>query len=1057
MKWRAGVVIKINHNAPGLASDGGVLGGRIDGYRQDENRPLEMKSTNAFVAWRAEPQLATKTARGATGNRQAHPGAAVQAGGRTIFLVKRFKNPALGLGSNARSAIGHGHFKMPALKAPQRNPNAPAFGGEFDGVVEQLARRSKKPIVVSNGREIIFGDVHSQTQIVPVPALGKGTQGPFNGRTKIVMLARKAHFPDFEPGNIKEVVDDAPQAGNTILDRTERLALGRLERAQLLVQQQANIPHDRCHWRRQLVGDISVKRGPSDFAVAQPVVGLHQLGHLLFEAGNNPLALFPQPRVALRRLGLALTLKIGLDSRRKALGRNRFLQKAGTAYRQARVAVALGGNGHDGNSLERVLCAQAQRHLKTIQPRNVEIHQHQIGLRAARQTNPSHSVGGFQHFVPSASKQFANQQPVRRIILDVNNAGHVQNMVLPQPRMSDEQQRPQGGNREETNSDASDHGERKSDAGQAHAVADPTGASPSTSEAAAEDLRESGAASSEPHEETMSAGEKPCRPKQSYVLAAISGLLAAWAFPGGAQAGYGLIQLPLQLLGLSDAPSAKQSSPIAQEWAGLGLWPLALFAFVPLLIALRNQSPKMAVKLGLFSGFIEVMTGFYWLTTMLQTFSGFPTPVCLLFASIVSLYQAGCFAFFAWCYARMTQRNGYHHGLALLVAFPVSELLWPLLFPWHYGAAFHDVPLLLQTADLGGSLMVTLLLFSSSVGLAEIWRKLRKRSFDRRTVLAVAAIWLSALSYGALRMKQVDAAMQAADSVQIGLVQANIGLRNRSRASRDSLRISRDLRKRGAELLVWSEAAIARPFNVKDYRMRLERGITRRLGGVPAVLGGVLYERMPNPDPKGRKIRLFNSALMSDAKGRVTGRFDKQKLLMFGEYLPLGETFPILYRWSPNSGNFSPGKSFKPLIYRDKAGKERRIAAMICYEDIIPSFVRKLMAEGNPDLLVNLTNDRWFGDSAEPWQHYALAKLRTVEQRRYLARVSNSGVSGLIDANGRVVAQGGTFRQQGILGQGRFLQLNTVYNRVGNIPWWLLAAAALAACFRPRKSKSARS
>src|SRR5690606_15659256 len=100
---------------------------------------------------------------------------------------------------------------------------------------------------------------------------------------------------------------------------------------------------------------------------------------------------------------------------------------------------------------------------------------------------------------------------------------------------------------------------------------------------------------------------------------------------------------------------------------------------------------------------------------------------------------------------------------------------------------------------------------------------------------------------------------------------------------------------------------------------------------------------------------------------------------MFGEYLPFGDTFPVLYEWSPNSGAFSPGTSFEPLRYGD-----HRLATMICYEDIIPSFVNKLVDAGEPDLLVNMTNDAWFGDTAEPWQHLALAKFRSVEHHMFL-------------------------------------------------------------------------
>ena len=143
-----------------------------------------------------------------------------------------------------------------------------------------------------------------------------------------------------------------------------------------------------------------------------------------------------------------------------------------------------------------------------------------------------------------------------------------------------------------------------------------------------------------------------------------------------------------------------------------------------------------------------------------------------------------------------------------------------------------------------------------------------------------------------------------------------------------------------------------RAFNTADHKKPFKNQVSRHLG-VPTVASGVLHERIKNPDPKGCRVRLFNTALMTDAKGNVTGRCDKQCLLMFGECLPLGETFPVLHKISPNSGNFTPGRSFEPLPF----GKHK-LATMICHKDIIPSCVNKLMSH-KPHLLVNQTNDAW--------------------------------------------------------------------------------------------------
>jgi len=197
----------------------------------------------------------------------------------------------------------------------------------------------------------------------------------------------------------------------------------------------------------------------------------------------------------------------------------------------------------------------------------------------------------------------------------------------------------------------------------------------------------------------------------------------------------------------------------------------------------------------------------------------------------------------------------------------------------------------------------------------------------------------------------------------------------------------------------------------------------------------------------------FNTALMADVDGKILGRYDKQYLLAFGEYLPFGDMFPVLYKWSPNSGHFTPGTSFESLPWG-----EHKIGALICYEDILPSFVQKLVKHGDPDLIVNLTNDAWFGDSTEPWIHLALAKFRAVEHRRFLVRATNSGVSAIVDATGRVVAHGGTFKEETIVGDGRFMRAWTLYGAIGDVPWWIVTAAivAMGIWSRPQKSAPAK-
>jgi apolipoprotein N-acyltransferase len=211
------------------------------------------------------------------------------------------------------------------------------------------------------------------------------------------------------------------------------------------------------------------------------------------------------------------------------------------------------------------------------------------------------------------------------------------------------------------------------------------------------------------------------------------------------------------------------------------------------------------------------------------------------------------------------------------------------------------------------------------------------------------------------------------------------------------------------------------------------------------LFGAVIVKKVDD----ARRYVLYNSALLTDKQGDVVGRFDKQKLVMFSEEMPFGETFPILYEWSPNSGKFVSGKRYDPLT----AG-EHEIATVICYEDIILGFVNRIVNNGNPDLIANLTNDAWFGDTTEPWIHLALAKLRAIEHRRYFVRSTNSGVSAVVDPVGRLVVSTPTFEQAARVAEVRWLRGKTAYEVLGDVPFWLLSAAAVALSFLAPRRKA---
>jgi apolipoprotein N-acyltransferase len=484
-------------------------------------------------------------------------------------------------------------------------------------------------------------------------------------------------------------------------------------------------------------------------------------------------------------------------------------------------------------------------------------------------------------------------------------------------------------------------------------------------------------------------------------------------------------------------------------FGGMDVWPLAFIAWVPLVVAMHRQSPRRAALLGWLAGITMNVTGFFWLQKFLQTFSGFPAAICFLFVLVVCAYQGARVALLGWLYGRASVR-GWPPALVFGGAFVTSELVFPLLFPWYYAATVHQVPALTQVAEIGGPILVGLVLVAANLALAELLVSRAERRVPGAAIVATGpAVVAIACLYGAWRIHAVDAATRAAPQATVGIVQADMGLMEKrtqfDEGLRRHLQLSHELEQgEKVDLIVWSETSAMRAVHDETYRQELRAGVGQRIGA-PAIFGSVIFRRVSDQ----REYVLYNAAVSSDESGTIRSRYDKQYLLTFGEYLPFGETFPVLYSWSPNSGHFTPGTSFDPLVV-EVQGRAHAVTPLICYEDILPRFTNDAVRHADPELLVNITNDAWFGDTSEPWEHLALAQLRAVEHRRYLVRGTNSGVSAVVDPVGRVVAHTGTFRQETISASIRWLRARTVYEKLGDWPWLLVSVGAFAAAYRRR-------
>ncbi|HMI90525.1 MAG TPA: apolipoprotein N-acyltransferase [Polyangiales bacterium] len=482
---------------------------------------------------------------------------------------------------------------------------------------------------------------------------------------------------------------------------------------------------------------------------------------------------------------------------------------------------------------------------------------------------------------------------------------------------------------------------------------------------------------------------------------------------------------------------------LAYEHAAL--WPLAFVALAPLLYALEHGEHTIgqALRLGLCAGLLQQGGAYRWLLPTIHDYAGMPLWLSLLAWGLLVLYQAGQLALWSAAIAR-----GRALGWPLLALAPLLwgaiEQLYPLLFPSPFAAVLHAQPSLLQGLELAGARPISMLLVLASASIARVACAPRADSRSRRlrTLARIASVWVTLAAFGLWRGEQVNAAVQAAPALSVGLVQANIGAAQKRRdpgaLRRIHLQLSRALLRDGApDLLIWPVTALP-GFIPAD-----SRDLSAAVGelGTPLLTGAVAHRN------RGGRAELYNSAFLLDPHGHVLGRSDKLQLVPFAERLPLGERFPQLYELAPGAGAFTPGRAPTALELNG-----RRIAVLICYEDILPELVREVTRASAAQLLVNVTNDAWFGDTAAPHIHLALATLRAIEQRRFLVRATNSGVSAIVGPTGRVLQTLPMFEPGTLRARVALLSVTTLYARIGELAGYLaVAVCALLVAVRRRR------
>jgi len=415
------------------------------------------------------------------------------------------------------------------------------------------------------------------------------------------------------------------------------------------------------------------------------------------------------------------------------------------------------------------------------------------------------------------------------------------------------------------------------------------------------------------------------------------------------------------------------------------LWIFAWFGFVPVFFSLNNKSLKQAFFLFYITGIIFWSGTIYWLVH-----------VTLAGTIVLILYLALYFAIFGLIIRPCTK-----HSTPFALVFIPS--VWVLLeyirsrlftgFPWALlgYSQYLNLPAI-QIADITGVLGVSFLVMMINVAVVEIiWsgiRGLRSRLITV-VVLPILLLFLT-LSYGYFRLFQ-RSALGARHPVRISVIQGNIPQNIKWEAySRDYivdtyLRLTREAAKDKPDLVIWPEAAL--PVIAEEQQPYYEKvkDLAKEIN-IPLLLGAVTC----------RQDRYYNSALLISREGRTLAAYDKVHLVPFGEYIPLRGILGFLQTIVP-IGEATAGKEY--TVFDTPA----RFSVLICFEDLFPELSRRCIKAG-ARFLVNITNDAWYKKTPAAYQHLAASVFRAVENRVFLIRAANTGISAFINPEGKIIS-----------------------------------------------------
>ncbi len=468
---------------------------------------------------------------------------------------------------------------------------------------------------------------------------------------------------------------------------------------------------------------------------------------------------------------------------------------------------------------------------------------------------------------------------------------------------------------------------------------------------------------------------------------------------------------------------------------------LAWVAFVPLLHAIEDQSMGRVFGYGWFMGLVCYVVSLYWIEYTLHHFAG----VNPILASLPLLLLAAIMALFAglalWAAQLATVRMGWPIFVTLPIAWPAVEWLrsfFPIGFPWNLlgYTAYRNLELI-QFAEITGVYGISaLIVFFNAVVYVVIFGHYSRRA-QTWSLGTLTGLMLAVLIFGSLRVGELERQVPAG-KLRVAMVQGDIpqSIKWNPAFLDSSFNVyvdeTRQASQHHVDLVVWPEAAAAfffQPTALYPPRFAGDAAYRERLlklavnTGEPILFGAPALGLAPDGE-----VGTYNRAYLISSTGTVVDHYDKIQLVPFGEYVPARALLGFFVnRIVHGFGDMIPGTV--QTLFTVKGAK---LGVLICYESVFPDLTRRAVKRG-ADILVNITNDAWYGESSAPYQLLAMAAMRSVETKTPMVRVANTGISAIIEADGAITASTPLFKRGTEIEDVSWYPQRTIYTVVGDL------------------------